>query len=58
VAGAFREDLLYRLNVVDVTLPPLRQRGRDLLPMADHLLRYFARPANPSRALPTRHGRP
>jgi NtrC-family two-component system response regulator AlgB len=44
-AGGFREDLLYRLNVVDVTLPPLRQRGRDLLPMADHLLRFFARQA-------------
>jgi NtrC-family two-component system response regulator AlgB len=45
-AGAFREDLLYRLNVVEVTLPPLRQRGRDILPMADHLLRFFARQAS------------
>jgi NtrC-family two-component system response regulator AlgB len=63
VAGAFREDLLYRLNVVDVTLPPLRQRGRDLLPMADHLLRFFARQAgqpvtgftDEARAAPTRY---
>jgi NtrC-family two-component system response regulator AlgB len=42
-AGRFREDLLYRLNVIEVVLPPLRQRGRDVLPLADHLLRFFAR---------------
>jgi len=41
--GEFREDLLYRLNVIEVTLPPLRARRKDVLPMADHLLGFFAR---------------
>jgi two-component system, NtrC family, response regulator AlgB len=41
--GNFREDLFYRLNVIEITLLSLRQRTRDILPLADHLLRFFAR---------------
>jgi NtrC-family two-component system response regulator AlgB len=44
-AGRFREDLLYRLNVIELHIPPLRERLEDLLPLANNFLAFFARAA-------------
>jgi transcriptional regulator with GAF, ATPase, and Fis domain len=47
-AGRFRRDLLYRVNVYPIRIPPLRERVEDIEPFAEHLLKRFA----------TLHGKP
>src|SRR4051812_40387369 len=47
--GTFREDLYYRLNVIEVHLPPLAERGEDILPLAEHFLASRAPLSEPAR---------
>ncbi len=41
--GRFREDLFYRLNVVNILVPALRERVEDIVPLAEHFIKRFAR---------------
>ena len=44
-AGRFRQDLLFRLNVIELTLPPLRERAQDVCRLASGFLAFFAKAA-------------
>ncbi|XZE51929.1 sigma 54-interacting transcriptional regulator [Planctomycetaceae bacterium SH139] len=62
----FREDLFFRLNIVTIEIPPLRQRGDDIVLLTEHFLRFFAdqvgrkppRLAEAAKAAMLRHGWP
>jgi DNA-binding NtrC family response regulator len=45
-AGRFREDLFYRLSVITINIPPLRERPEDIEPLARHFIRKFAQGMN------------
>jgi DNA-binding NtrC family response regulator len=49
--GTFREDLFYRLNVVKIDLPPLRDRPEDIPLLATHFAQKYARPGEPPRQI-------
>lgn len=65
-AGRFREDLFYRLHVIPIHMPPLRERGDDIIEIADHFFRRFAeqeerefeRLSEPSELLLRKHSWP
>ncbi len=42
----FRQDLLFRINTIEITLPPLRERGQDIILLAEHFLRVYCEKYN------------
>jgi two-component system response regulator PilR (NtrC family) len=43
LSGAFREDLFYRINVIQIKIPPLRERKADILPLVEHFLQKYCK---------------
>ncbi|HVO96548.1 MAG TPA: sigma-54 dependent transcriptional regulator [Bryobacteraceae bacterium] len=50
--GRFREDLYYRLNVIDIQIPPLRDRTDEIIPLAEFFIRTHASPTEPVLEIP------
>jgi DNA-binding NtrC family response regulator len=50
-AGLFREDLYYRINTLDLEIPPLRSRDGDLAVLAQHFIRRFSNPERPTAGI-------
>jgi DNA-binding NtrC family response regulator len=57
-AGSFREDLYYRLNLIELALPPLAERPGDILPLAEHFLGAARTLGEPARTALLRHAWP
>lgn len=51
-AGTFRQDLFYRLNVIEIHIPPLRERVDEILPLAEFLLKKHSAPGRPLPEIP------
>lgn len=52
--GRFREDLYYRLNIIDIHIPPLRERMDEVIPLAEYFVETYATPVNPALPIPHR----
>ncbi len=55
--GRFRQDLLYRINTIELTIPPLRERGEDIILLAEHFLSLYAHKYNKTKMTLNRDAR-